>query len=195
LCGVRELVAFALGAIIGDVKRFTQPRKLVAYIGLNPVFDDSGQSQWSGGLSGHGRNDLRCLLIQSAQAIFRSKQHPLAQWGRKLLGRKGQIKLAIAAVARKLAVAIWYLLMGKWTPLEEIDERLAIKVGNVISQIGPEALKKLGKPRSVFRDEIFQSLKTTKIYVLDPNQKFTPKPKASPAAPSSQTLAHEYGLR
>src|SRR2546422_245700 len=83
---------------------------------------------------------------------------------------------------------------AKWTPLEEIDERLAVKVGNVISQIGPEALKKLGKPRSVFRDEIFQSLKTTKIYVLDPNQKFAPKPKAA-AAPSSQTLAHEYGLR
>src|SRR5213076_76899 len=28
LCGIRDLVAFALGAIIGDINRFAQPRKL-----------------------------------------------------------------------------------------------------------------------------------------------------------------------
>src|SRR5260370_38644609 len=50
LCGVREMVAFALGAFIGDIKRFSQPKKLIAYIGLNPAFDDSGEAQWSGGI-------------------------------------------------------------------------------------------------------------------------------------------------
>ncbi len=43
LCGVREMVAFALGAIIGDIHRFEEPGKLVKYIGLNPAFDDSGE--------------------------------------------------------------------------------------------------------------------------------------------------------
>src|SRR6266404_4885910 len=55
LCGVREMVAFALGAFIGDIKRFSEPKKLVAYIGLNPAFDDSGQTEWSGGIGGHGQ--------------------------------------------------------------------------------------------------------------------------------------------
>src|SRR6266496_5543956 len=45
LCGVRDQVAFALGAIIGDIKRFANPRKLVKYVGLNPAFDDSGRSE------------------------------------------------------------------------------------------------------------------------------------------------------
>src|SRR5439155_20031262 len=69
LCGVREMVAFALGALVGDIKRFSQPKKLVKYIGLNPAFDDSGESEWSGGIGGHGRKDLRCLLVEAAQAI------------------------------------------------------------------------------------------------------------------------------
>src|SRR5947209_4992051 len=43
LCGVRTMVAFALGALVGDIKRFASPKKLVKYVGLNPAFDDSGE--------------------------------------------------------------------------------------------------------------------------------------------------------
>jgi transposase len=173
LCGVREMVAFALGALIGDIKRFAEPCKLVKYIGLNPAFDHSGQGQWSGGIAGHGRKDLRGLLIESAQAILRS-HHPLAKWGKKLLARKGSVNLAAGAVARKLAVAIWYLLMGRWTPLEEIDERLALKVGKIITSVGPNGLKQLGKTRPTLRKETFNLLTTGRVYVLDPNKIFAP---------------------
>lgn len=191
LCGVREMVAFALGAFIGDIHRFADPKKLVKYVGLNPAFDDSGQGQWSGGIGGHGRKDLRCLLIEGAQAILRCSKTPLAQWGKKLLARKGQINLVVAAIARKLTVGVWYLMSGRWTPLEEIDDRLAVKVGKMISQVGTAGLEKLSKTRKTFREEIFQSLKTGKEYVLDPDKKFTPKiPIERPL-----TLAQEYGLR
>ncbi|MCP5544180.1 MAG: transposase [Akkermansiaceae bacterium] len=36
LLGISQINAFALLAIIGDVRRFERPEKLVAYIGLNP---------------------------------------------------------------------------------------------------------------------------------------------------------------
>ena len=173
LCGVREMVAFALGALIGDIHRFAEPKKLVKYIGLNPAFDHSGEGQWSGGIAGHGRKDLRSLLIESAQAILRSKQ-PLAKWGQKLLRRKGSTNLAAGAVARKLAVAIWYLMMGRWTALEEIDDRLALKVGKIMTSVGAKGLKQLGKTRKVFREEIYAALKAGRVYQLDPNQKFVP---------------------
>jgi len=186
LCGVRDLIAFALGAIIGDINRFARPGSLVKYIGLNPAFDDSGQGQWHGGIGGHGRKDLRSLLIQSAQAILRSKD-PLAQWGKRLAARKGSAKLAVAALARRLAVAVWYLMKGQWSRLQEIDQRLAIKVSRIISQMGTEALKKTGKTRQALRDEGYQSLKSGKVYVLEPDKKFTPKRKTN-------SLAAEYGL-
>ena len=146
LCGVREMVAFALGAFIGDIKRFATPKQLVKYIGLNPAFDDSGKGKWSGGIGGHGRKDLRCLLIEGAQAILRCSQTPLARWGKKLLARKGQINLVVAAMARKLAVAPWYLLMGRWTELEEIDARLDIKIPRSSARSEPRGLNGWSKP-------------------------------------------------
>jgi transposase len=181
LCGVREIVAFALGAVIGDVQRFSEPKKLVKYIGFNPAFDDSGQSQWTGGIGGHGRRDLRSLLVEGAQAILRNSKTPLARWGRKLMACKGSRNLAACAVARKLTVAVWYLMMGRWTQLEEIEASLSLKIGKMISQAHPAGLKSLGKTRKTFRQEIVQRLKTGTVYVLDPNQKFVPKPPREPA--------------
>lgn len=173
LCGVREMVAFGLGAIIGDIRRFAEPKKLVKYLGLNPAFDHSGQGQWSGGIGGHGRKDLRSLLIEAAQSILRSS-HPLAKWGHQLLRRKSAINLVVGAIARKLTVAVWYLLMGRWTPLEEIDARLSVKVGKVITRVGTQGLQQLGKTRKAFREESFASLKTGRTYQLDPNKKLAP---------------------
>ena|SRR5689334_10288531 len=198
LCGVREMVAFALGAFIGDIKRFTEPKKLVKYIGLNPAFDDSGQSQWSGGIGGHGNKYLRCLLIEAAHAILRSGKAPLAQWGKKLLGRKGQINLAVAAMARKLAVAVWYLMMGRWTPLEEIDDRLVIKVGKMIGSVGEQGLKSLNKTRQSFRQEVYDALKIGKTYEPKAPTQTSQNPKPNQqlsATPSTlEHMAGRYGL-
>jgi hypothetical protein len=176
LCGVREMVVFALGAIIGDINRFAHPKQLVKYLGLNPAFDDSGKEQWTGGIGNRGRQDLRCLLVEAAQAILRCSKTPLARWGKKLLARKGAINLAVGAMARKLAVAAWYLMMGRWTALEEIDRQLSQKIGKIITQVGTAGLKNLSRTRKAFRAEICQRLKSTRDYVLDPNKKFVPKP-------------------
>jgi transposase len=205
LCGVRDLVAFALGAFIGDIKRFKDPKKLVKYVGLNPSFDDSGQSQWSGGVGAQGNNHLRSLLIQGAQAILRCSQSPLAKWGRKLIAKKGSKNLAVCAVARKLTVAVWYLMMGRWTPVEKIDDQLCIKLNKILQQAHPG---KPAKERKVMRDEVYARLANrsmaaraslaadqeqhqepgVRVYLLDPNKKFTPKV-------SKTTLAQEYGLK
>ena len=174
LCGVRDVVAFALGAIIGDIGRFASPAKLVRYVGLDPALDESGQSRWEGGVGRHGRKDLRALLIEASQAIYRSRD-ALAKWGRKLFARKSSLNLVVAAIARKLTVAIWYLLMGRFTALEELDSRLKIKTGKILSAVGKSAMKQIGKSRKKLREEIEHSLKTSRIYVLDLNKNFLPK--------------------
>jgi transposase len=181
LCGVREIVAFAVAAFVGDVRRFARPQSLVKYAGLNPAFDDSGASEWSGGIGGHGHKLLRSLLIEGAQAILRSGKTPLARWGRKLQAAKGSLNLAVAAVARKLTVALWYLMMGRWTALEQLEASLRRKVSFMIGAVGPTGLKALGKTRQAYREEIYQRLKTGRTYVLDPNKKYAPQPAASPA--------------
>jgi len=181
LCGVREIIAFALAAFIGDIKRFASPKSLVKYVGLNPAFDQSGNSAWIGGIGGHGHKILRSLLIEGAQAILRCSKTALARWGRKLLATKGSINLAVAAIARKLTVAAWYLMQGRWTPLEELDARLLRKVSAMVSSVGQSALKTLGKIRKQYRQDICQRLKSGRTYVLDPNKTYAPQPAANPA--------------
>jgi len=168
LCGIRDITAFSLGAIVGDVNRFENPKKLVKYVGLNPAFDDSGEGKWEGGIGGHGRKDLRALLVQGAQAILRTN-HPLGKWGRKLLARKGEWNLVVAAIARKMVVAIWYLLKGKWTQLEEIDAALNRKVGKILSHIDQEGFKAMGRARKDLRAEVFERLKNGRVYFLGRN--------------------------
>jgi transposase len=201
LCGVRDIVAFSVVAIVGDIKRFATPKKLVKYVGLNPAFDDSGEEQWSGGIGGHGRKDLRGLLIESAQAIMRTK-HPLGKWGCKLLGRTSSLNLAVAAVARKLVVAIWYLLMGKWTTLEEIDQQLVVKISKILLHVDDQVLQALGKERDQLRQGAYESLKQGRIYTLDPSKRFTPllakttpaaSPKAQAAGASLTTVCPHCG--
>jgi transposase len=220
LCGVREMVAFGLGAFIGDIKRFDHPKKLVKYVGLNPVFDDSGDTEWSGGVGGHGNKYLRCLLVEGAQAILRCARTPLAQWGKRLLARKGVINLVVAAMARKLTVAAWYLLMGRWTPLDEIDAHLCVKVGKVMGQVTPEALKQRGLTLKLLRQQTYQSLRIgmpkaddqatsqtnlpnqppelpkTTLYFLEEEQ-LTKKEKAARRAQAQRLwdLMHEFRFR
>ena len=131
------------------------------------------------------------MLIQAAQAILRCSKTPLGRWGKKLLARKGAINLVVVAIARRLAVAVWYLMMGRWTTLEEIDEALSQKVGKIISQATTIGPRKLGKTRKALPEQIYQSLKSGRVYVLYPNKKFTPTPKIE----RPLTLAEEYGLR
>jgi Transposase IS116/IS110/IS902 family len=181
VCGIRDLIAFALGALIGDIKRFAKPKKLVKYIGLHPAFDESGNESWTGGVRGHGRKDLRSLMIQGAQAILRCTQTDLAKWGRRLLARKGQINLVVVAIARRLTVAVWYLMMGLWTRLEEVEPRLEIKINKILTQVGANRLAALGKKRLDLKKEAFEKLKSGKIYVLDPNKTFVPKPATTTA--------------
>ena len=207
LCGIRDITAYAIGAVLGDITRFKRPKSLVNYLGLHPCFDDSGNEQWSGGVGGHGRKDLRSLLIESAQAILRTKT-PLARWGRKLLAKTGSCNLAAAAVARKLAVAIWYLLHGQWEALQEVDHSLSLKIGKIISKVTPPTAKNKSTNRKALRQQIEQRLKFGRTYQpkptpkarrctdsLEPTRIHAIKPKAKTTATDTPTtLAQEYGL-
>ncbi len=196
-CGVRDIVAFACGAIIGDIDRFARPKSLVNYIGLHPVFDDSGNEEWSGGIGFHGRQDLRALFIESAQCVLRSDT-PLGLWGRRLMARKGSRNLAAAAVARRLVVATWYLMKGQWDKVQTLDRALTLKLGKMLSKIGPEGFKKLGKSRRTLRNEAIELFKTGRTDYVDPPHRAKaqqlPPPEKSPASTRPKTLAEEYGL-
>lgn len=145
LLGVRHLIAFAIAAVVGDITRFANPKKLVAYLGLAPTVDQSGNGgRGQQGLVTFGRGDLRALLTQSAQNALNQRSSPLHTWGWKLCLRKGHKNVAIAAIARKLTVSIWYMLRGLFTPLKQIDASLGVKLAKIATTIGVKKIRQLG---------------------------------------------------
>jgi transposase len=153
LLGIRNLIAFALAAFIGPVERFASPRKLVAFFGLNPRVATSGIGGGNGPLAHYGRADVRALLIQAAHSILRYGRSATQRWAVALKMRKGTA-LAIAALARKLVVALWYLLMGCFTPLTEVNSTLKVKIHKLATDIGAKRLRQLGfKDTAQFEEE------------------------------------------
>jgi transposase len=145
LMGIRHRVAFGLMAMIGDINRFPNPKKLVGYIGLAPRKEQSGNNAKGvdHGIGGYGRKDVRALLLQSAHNALIQRDSPLHKWGWKLLIKKHRNEAA-AAIARKLTVSIWYLLKGHFTPLVEATTHLNAKLLKLATVLGKEQLRTLG---------------------------------------------------
>ena len=147
LMGVRHIVAFAVAAVIGDIDRFANPKKLVAYLGLSPSSVRSGRSiRKSSSLAHTGRRDLRGLLSNVAQNALNRSSHPLHKWGWKLVLRKSHRNVAVIAVARKMTVAIWYLLKGYYTPLAQKDNIGSIRerINKLATALGLSKIKARG---------------------------------------------------
>lgn len=143
--GVGIVSAFALLAVIGDIRRFHRPEKLVAYIGLNPGQLKSGKGKDIRiGVGKRGRGDIRHLLIQGAQAVLRMGRHTvLGQWGWKLFARKGNRNVAVAAIARKLLVQVWHMLAGNPPNALESAKSFTLKLHKLAVVLGTSLRSKL----------------------------------------------------
>lgn len=142
LCGINLITLYGVIAAVGDVRRFSHGKKLVAYFGLNPSVSQSGNFEGSGALKRHGRGALRALLIQSGKKLL-EVHNPLQKWGLAVAARRGRNKAAVA-VARKLCVALWHVLMGHSIGALERLDTLTTKLGKFATEVGPAALKALG---------------------------------------------------
>jgi len=58
--------AATLVAELGDVTRFTNPRRLMAYLGLVPSEHSSGKNTRQGGITKAGNGAARRMLIEAA---------------------------------------------------------------------------------------------------------------------------------
>jgi len=151
LLGVGIVSAFGLLAVIGDIRRFHSPEKLVAYIGLNPGQRQSGKGKDIRlGVGKRGRSDIRNLLIQGAQAVLRMGKHStLGQWGWKLFARKGNRNVAVAAIARKMLVQVWHMLQGNPTAASESGKSFTEKLKKLSVVLGTSLRIKLSLGKSV----------------------------------------------
>ncbi len=110
--GVGPLTALAFVLIIGKADRFQCGKQIAAYLGLVPLEDSSGERRRLGHITKQGNSLLRFLLVEAAQVTARS----LPEWRSKyvhLTMRRGR-KIAKVAMARKLAVRMYWMLRKGW---------------------------------------------------------------------------------
>ncbi|MDF1815575.1 MAG: hypothetical protein P1V20_25480 [Verrucomicrobiales bacterium] len=106
---------------------------------------------------------MRSLLIQAAQVVLnraRSGNNKLGKWGFKLFARKGNRNIAIVAIARKLARALYYILSGKQIDVAEPQAPLRRKFYQLSAELGQKGRKELGLPEKSgdFVDHLFEKV-------------------------------------
>lgn len=108
--GVSTKVATMFILEIFNPQRFQNAEKLTSYIGLAPVVSHSGDGKARSRLRPAGKEDLRSIIIQAAWIFKRYDEEADALY-KRLLSRHGLPQKAIVAVARKLSIILWRLLV------------------------------------------------------------------------------------
>ena len=141
--GVRSIAAFALFAFVEDIRRFENPKKLVAYIGLNPTVCGSGEKEAKRKVSKFGRGDLKAILVEAAQTVMRTDT-PLAKWAKHLTAKGKDRQVAVVALARKIAVLCWHIMMGHPAPSRERLRATAAKLTRLAHRVGKDTIRATG---------------------------------------------------
>lgn len=107
-----------LVAVIDDPGRFASGREVGSYLGMTPRQYQSGQMDRSGGISKQGHRQLRRMLVEISWLALRYNPSLRLVYERICRGSVTRRKIAIVAVARKLAVIAWAMLRDKttWRP-------------------------------------------------------------------------------
>jgi transposase len=107
--GVNVQTAATFMASVGDVRRFSSPRKLVSYLGLDPRVRQSGNGPARHGrISKTGASEARHMLGEAAWKVTLTPG-PLRAFFERVRARRG-VQIAATATARKLVVLFWHLL-------------------------------------------------------------------------------------
>lgn len=106
--GIGLLTGLCLAHTLESVERFANPRKVTAYVGFDPVEDQSADRRRMGSISKQGSRLMRALLVEAGQVAARSDQE-LGNLYRRITIRRGHATAKVA-VGRRLLVRAFIML-------------------------------------------------------------------------------------
>ena len=131
--GIKTLTAMTLVAELWEFGRFDSPRKLMAYLGLVPALDSSGETHRSGPITKAGNKRVRRATIETSwhyrhgprvSKLLKKRRAGQPQWAidiadrarqrlckryRQLIARGKRSQKVVVAIARELAGFLWAL--------------------------------------------------------------------------------------
>jgi transposase len=108
--GVGETTAMAYLAEVYQPERFRNEQALTKYVGLAPRVSRTGNTTRNGPLMKAGRGTLRALLVEASWDWISEDEHAAAVFER-IWHNTGKKQTAIVAMARKMAINLWYMLI------------------------------------------------------------------------------------
>ena len=114
--GVGPVTALAFVLTMGPISRFQRSKQVVSYLGFNPREESSGGRQRLGSISKQGNAMMRHLLVEAAQTAAKFDPE-LRRYYQRLKFRRGNSGVAKVAIARKLAVRLYWKLREAAQPV------------------------------------------------------------------------------
>ncbi len=141
-----------LSEISPDMSVFRTSKHLVSWVGYCPRNDSSAQKVKSTRIS-HVDSYLKPLLVQIANALFKSKKHPEFKERYRRIKAHRKHKKAIIALCRTLLTAIWNVLSKceSYSAKGYLADKLT-ELSVVISKA--EGLSFLHQRGYIFKDEV-----------------------------------------
>jgi transposase len=127
--GIGLITSLALVHTLEPVSRFSTARKVVAYVGLDPVEHSSAERKRFGSISKEGCRFLRFLMVETAQKAVNGDQELKAFYYR-LAQRKERSKAKVA-VARKLLIRGYIMLRDQIDYAEFLRRGVEARCGPV----------------------------------------------------------------
>jgi transposase len=129
--GVGRKTAEVVVAYLDDPHRFRNARQVSCYAGMVPRRYQSGEMDRQGRIHKRGPRQLRSALVEAAWLMLRYNPWAKSVYERLTGGQKTRKKKAIVAVARKLLVRCWVMLLRKepWNQAPLIAKSVAVAVG------------------------------------------------------------------
>ena len=124
--GIGLLTALALRYTLMPASRFSNTRRVTAYVGLDCMEDQSAERRRMGSISKAGSRLLRYLLNEAGQVACR-KDPELKRFYQRLLQRRDRPKAKVA-VARKLLVRSFIMLRDQIDYAEFVRRGVAARV-------------------------------------------------------------------
>jgi len=116
--GIGHLTALAVASEICDINRFSSYKKLCSYFGLVPSVYQSSTTERRGHITKQGNALLRSMLIQDARVAVRYSEYFKRKY-EKLLAKGVKEKKAIVAIARRMVVIMYIMLVRNEQYVEE----------------------------------------------------------------------------
>jgi len=116
--GIGQWSAAVLYCEIGDITRFSSAKKLIAYAGLDPQREESGDIAREKTISKQGNTHIRSVLYGCVSAAIRNRTNPPVRDLHDRLKQRGKHqKVAEVACMRKLLAIVY----GCWSNNERFD--------------------------------------------------------------------------